>query len=114
MTPTRNIPHIGTLYVRWRTECGHPQVIACGIHPDPAANSEGTHRPEFCTTSQQKKGGTRQMAKETDPVCGMQIERDDAAGESGFEGRTYYFCSSSCKKEFDADPARFESKSENQ
>lgn len=54
------------------------------------------------------------MAKETDPVCGMQIERDDAAGESGFEGRTYYFCSSSCKKEFDADPARFESKSENQ
>ena len=55
------------------------------------------------------------MAKTTDPVCGMQIETSGAAGQSEFEGRTYYFCSSSCKEQFDADPARFtQSESENQ
>ena len=55
------------------------------------------------------------MAKATDPVCGMQIETSDAAGQSEFEGRTYYFCSSSCKEQFDANPARFTSEqSENQ
>lgn len=47
------------------------------------------------------------MAKATDPVCGMQIETTDAAGQSDFEGRTYYFCSSACKEQFDANPARF-------
>ena len=52
---------------------------------------------------------------ENDPVCGMQIEKADAAGQSEFEGRTYYFCSSGCKEQFDADPARFTSEqSENQ
>lgn len=55
------------------------------------------------------------MAKATDPVCGMQIETTDAAGQSDYKGRTYYFCSSSCKEQFDANPARFtENESENQ
>ncbi len=54
------------------------------------------------------------MANQTDPVCGMQIEEQDAAGQSDFEGRTYYFCSSACKDQFDANPTRFINKSENQ
>jgi len=44
------------------------------------------------------------MAKETDPVCGMQIEESEAAGQSEFKGRTYYFCSTSCKEKFDENP----------
>ena len=52
------------------------------------------------------------MAKQKDPVCGMQIEEGDAAGESQYEGRTYYFCSPGCKEQFDADPTRFITNSE--
>jgi Cu+-exporting ATPase len=33
-----------------------------------------------------------------DPVCGMDIEEKDAAGTSAYEGRTYYFCATSCKE----------------
>ncbi len=54
------------------------------------------------------------MTKQTDPVCGMQIETEDAAGQSVYEGRTYYFCSSACKEQFDANPTRFINESENQ
>ena len=42
-----------------------------------------------------------------DPVCGMDIEEKDAAGTSGYRGRTYYFCSLSCKQDFDKDPEKF-------
>lgn len=52
------------------------------------------------------------MDKQTDPVCDMQIEVEDAAGQSDYEGRAYYFCSSACKEQFDANPTRFINKSE--
>jgi P-type Cu+ transporter len=42
-----------------------------------------------------------------DPVCGMIVSRTDVAGDSEYQGKTYYFCSPSCKERFDADPARF-------
>ena len=31
------------------------------------------------------------MAKQTDPVCNMQIEEQDAAGQTEYEETTYYF-----------------------
>ena len=40
-----------------------------------------------------------------DPVCGMTIDRADAAATREFEGETYFLCSTSCVKKFDADPA---------
>ena len=42
-----------------------------------------------------------------DPVCGMDIEKKDAAGTSVSKGRTVYFCSLRCKERFDAEPERF-------
>lgn len=45
--------------------------------------------------------------KHKDPVCGMQIEAADAAGQSEYEGQTIYFCSSGCKERFDANPTGF-------
>lgn len=42
-----------------------------------------------------------------DPVCGMVVDPANAAGKSESRGQTYYFCSVSCKKRFDADPGRF-------
>jgi Cu+-exporting ATPase len=42
-----------------------------------------------------------------DPVCGMEIDPETAAGQSEYEGTTYYFCAEGCKQEFDADPKKF-------
>jgi len=48
------------------------------------------------------------MAK--DPICGMEISEKDAAGNSEYQGKTYYFCSPSCKKAFDKEPERYSEK----
>jgi len=42
-----------------------------------------------------------------DPVCGMTIREEEAAGTSEYKGRTYFFCSTGCKAKFDADPERY-------
>ncbi|HEV7377976.1 MAG TPA: HAD-IC family P-type ATPase, partial [Pyrinomonadaceae bacterium] len=42
-----------------------------------------------------------------DPVCGMTVDPEKAAGRSEYEGATYYFCSPMCKQRFDTDPQRF-------
>src|SRR6185437_3746128 len=42
-----------------------------------------------------------------DPVCGMQVEPETAAGRSEHEGTTYFFCANSCKQKFDRDPKRY-------
>ncbi|HET9110831.1 MAG TPA: YHS domain-containing protein [Ktedonobacterales bacterium] len=47
------------------------------------------------------------MTSATDPVCGMQVDPQQAAGSSDYEGQTYYFCSVGCKRQFDSDPQRF-------
>ncbi|MBA2646036.1 MAG: heavy metal translocating P-type ATPase [Pyrinomonadaceae bacterium] len=39
----------------------------------------------------------------TDPVCGMTVDPERAAGKSERDGQTYYFCSPMCKEKFDAE-----------
>ncbi len=49
---------------------------------------------------------------ETDPVCGMTVDRTQAqaAGLTGVHGQTsVYFCSEHCKKTFAANPSKFAS-----
>ncbi|MFP5264522.1 MAG: heavy metal translocating P-type ATPase [Blastocatellia bacterium] len=45
--------------------------------------------------------------KRIDPVCGMAVAPESAAGRSEHLGREYYFCSQGCKRTFDDDPASF-------
>ncbi len=45
------------------------------------------------------------MAK--DPVCGMMVDEKSAKFKSDYEGKTFYFCAQSCKKTFDANPAKY-------
>lgn len=47
------------------------------------------------------------MDKNTDPVCGMDVDEERATGQSEHGGRRYYFCSEGCKEEFDNRPDRF-------
>ncbi len=45
------------------------------------------------------------MAK--DPICGMDVDEKEAAGNSEHKGKTYYFCAPGCKKTFDGDPEKY-------
>lgn len=42
-----------------------------------------------------------------DPVCGMDVKEDTAAGKSDYNGQTYYFCSAGCTRRFDSDPEQY-------
>ena len=47
------------------------------------------------------------MAMQTDPVCGMQVNDQNASAKSQHQGTTYYFCSKECKQKFDQQPAQY-------
>ena len=46
-----------------------------------------------------------------DPVCGMQVNETTAVNKSEYQGKTYYFCASSCKAKFDRKPSQYTGKS---
>ena len=46
-----------------------------------------------------------------DPVCGMTVDPERAAGHVEYKGETYYFCSTHCVHNFREDPDRYLSKS---
>lgn len=45
----------------------------------------------------------------TDPVCGMQVDEQNAAARSEYEGQTFYFCSEGCKEKFEQNPEQYSS-----
>jgi Cu+-exporting ATPase len=42
-----------------------------------------------------------------DPVCGMRVDPDHAAGNSTYQGQSYYFCSAGCRAKFEAHPEKY-------
>ena len=44
---------------------------------------------------------------ETDPVCGMSVNPETAAGKYDYNDKTYYFCSTGCREKFKKDPESF-------
>lgn len=42
-----------------------------------------------------------------DPICGMAVKIAGAKITAEFQGKTFYFCSEGCKKEFLKDPAKY-------
>ena len=53
-------------------------------------------------TDQDKAGETA-----VDPVCGMTVDPEQAAGSFEHDGRTYYFCNPRCLEKFKADPESY-------
>jgi YHS domain-containing protein len=51
------------------------------------------------------RGGT--PMKVIDPVCKMEIDSNQAAAKSEYQGKTIYFCAPGCKAAFDKDPAKY-------
>jgi Cu+-exporting ATPase len=48
------------------------------------------------------KTATKPEMQAIDPICGMTVDPQRAAGTSERDGTTYYFCSKGCKEKFDA------------
>jgi YHS domain-containing protein len=46
-----------------------------------------------------------------DPVCGMDVDQNNAPAQSEHEGHTHYFCGNECKQKFDNNPSLYENKS---
>jgi Cu+-exporting ATPase len=42
-----------------------------------------------------------------DPVCGMTVNKDNAAAKSRYENETFYFCSTECQRKFETQPAEY-------
>src|SRR5580704_4311233 len=42
-----------------------------------------------------------------DPVCGMRVDPERAAGTSTHQGKSYYFCSTGCRTKFEKSPEKF-------
>src|SRR3989475_7667839 len=51
--------------------------------------------------------GSRGHAQEGDPVCGMAVDAETAEHTHEYRGRTWYFCSESCRRKFAAEPERY-------
>ena len=63
---------------------GHTHHAEQGCHPDDAGGRTAT-----------------------DPVCGMRIDPQKAAGSHEYRGVRYYFCSPHCLTRFKADPEQY-------
>ena len=47
------------------------------------------------------------MGMDTDPVCGMEVDREHAVAAWEHDGVTYRFCSVRCMERFRAEPERY-------
>jgi Cu+-exporting ATPase len=50
-------------------------------------------------------GAAQQTA--IDPVCGMKVDSQRAAGSFVYKGQTYYFCALGCREKFKTDPKKY-------
>ncbi len=47
------------------------------------------------------------MAIATDPVCGMEVDTDNAQHTAEHNGQRYYFCARGCMLDFQDEPERY-------
>jgi YHS domain-containing protein len=50
---------------------------------------------------------THRSKEAVDPVCGMRADTSKAPLAFDARGRVYYFCSRTCREEFQKDPERY-------
>ncbi len=79
-----------------------------GTHSSAHAHDEHGGHPGHGTT--RGEALARAVGELKDPVCGMSVSADSQF-RTEHEGTSYYFCSESCQKKFQADPTRYVSPS---
>lgn len=58
-------------------------------------------------TGQGPNGSNFKAVTHSDPVCGMDVDENTAAGKTEYQGTTYYFCSNRCFKTFTVKPEAY-------
>jgi YHS domain-containing protein len=66
--------------------------IGCGAHMMGGHANHGSHG---------------EVGETKDPVCGMKVDQSSAASASGHGGKTYYFCSITCRDKFEKEPEKY-------
>jgi YHS domain-containing protein len=69
------------------------------------AKTPSVEGQESSQSTHWSQGSSAQQA--TDPVCGMQVSPAEAE-KAEHNGKTYHFCSSDCREQFEASPDDFE------
>ena len=82
------------------------------LSSEPSAGETAAQAPDLSPAVPMVSHGSSHDASESevDPVCGMTVSPNSAAGSYSYQGKTYYFCSTSCLTRFKADPASYLSK----
>jgi RND family efflux transporter MFP subunit len=83
-------------------QVGESIVISGNFLIDSESRMKATGQPGVPPTS---SAAANRAVK--DPSCGMELDPAKAAGKSEYLGKTYYFCSKSCKEMFDKDPKKY-------
>jgi Cu+-exporting ATPase len=74
------------------------------LQPQPASFAKPTTRRPL-PMMQPAPAATE--AASIDPVCGMTVQPATAAGSHEYQGKTYYFCATSCLTKFRAEPIHY-------
>ena len=117
-----SLKSIGWLLL-WGTAFFVMMRYGCGVHMRGGHGHSGHGRDEAATKPSMACGprtrvpgvppttppiGETQAGGQTrDPVCGMEVDPRSAAAAYVRGGRTYYFCSASCRDRFERTPEKF-------
>ncbi len=75
--------------------------FGCGAHMGGMGHGGG-HEGHM---GREGEGPSSQKVK--DPVCGMEINKDQAFGMTQKGGKQIYFCSENCQNKFNAEPNKY-------
>src|SRR5438477_10887754 len=90
---------VGFFYLMMRYGCGaHAAGGGCGH------GSHGNHKRNE-QSGTQDTSTPKQITR--DPVCGMEIEMNQAPHSTTYGSDTYYFCSKDCYRKFQERPEHF-------
>ncbi len=64
-------------------------------------------RIQMLDSNQRDEASAKKSEAVIDPVCGMTVHPDSAAGSFEYQDKTYYFCSAHCLEKFRKDPESF-------
>ena len=59
------------------------------------------------TESEQSKTLSASIVNSSDPVCGMDVDKNDLGDTASYRQKLYGFCSTDCKDKFVAKPADY-------
>jgi YHS domain-containing protein len=106
----RTVEHGGRTYSFCSDECKRKFQAAGGGGAQPAKTAMPPAARALAPATEARHAPAP-SAPDTDPVCGMKVDLAEAKAAgltSQHRGRMVPFCNESCRKAFDADPAKYE------